>query len=140
MPDAPWVPSSTATRMLVNGKLFPYLDVEPRRYRFRVLNASNARFYDLSLRPRGRSLLTRSAPIRASLPAPVALDQRDPGARRAGRPVVDFAAAAGQKVLLKSQAFELMQFRVGAGPRRAARGAAARGAAPDGARSRPPRR
>ena len=32
----------------MNGKLFPYLEVEPRKYRFRVLNASNARFYHLS--------------------------------------------------------------------------------------------
>lgn len=27
----------------VNGKLYPYLEVEPRRYRFRVINGSNAR-------------------------------------------------------------------------------------------------
>jgi spore coat protein A len=33
----------------VNGKLWPYLDVEPRKYRFRILNASNLRAYDLSL-------------------------------------------------------------------------------------------
>ena len=35
--------------MLVNGKAFPYLNVEPRKYRFRLLNASNGRFYHLSL-------------------------------------------------------------------------------------------
>jgi spore coat protein A len=33
----------------VNGKLWPYLTVEPRKYRFRVLNASNARAYTLKL-------------------------------------------------------------------------------------------
>jgi spore coat protein A len=33
----------------VNGKLWPYLDVEPRKYRFRILNASNLRAYNLSL-------------------------------------------------------------------------------------------
>lgn len=33
----------------VNGKIWPYLDVEPRRYRFRMLNASNARSYQLKL-------------------------------------------------------------------------------------------
>ncbi len=33
----------------VNGKIWPYLDVEPRKYRFRILNASNLRAYDLSL-------------------------------------------------------------------------------------------
>ncbi|WP_235453998.1 multicopper oxidase family protein [Streptomyces olivochromogenes] len=32
---------------VVNGKAYPYLDVEPRRYRLRVLNASNERFWRL---------------------------------------------------------------------------------------------
>ena len=33
----------------MNGKAWPYLDVEPRRYRFRIVNGSNARFYQMSL-------------------------------------------------------------------------------------------
>ena len=35
--------------ILVNGTAFPTLAVEPRRYRFRVLNAQNARFANLQL-------------------------------------------------------------------------------------------
>ena len=35
--------------VLVNGKVWPHLTVEPRKYRFRILNASNARFYHLRL-------------------------------------------------------------------------------------------
>jgi spore coat protein A len=35
--------------VLVNGKVWPYLEVEPRKYRFRMLNASHARFYHLTL-------------------------------------------------------------------------------------------
>jgi spore coat protein A len=31
------------TVVTVNGKMFPYLNVEPRKYRFRILNASNSR-------------------------------------------------------------------------------------------------
>jgi FtsP/CotA-like multicopper oxidase with cupredoxin domain len=34
---------------LVNGTVYPYLEVEPRAYRFRVLNASNDRFLNLQL-------------------------------------------------------------------------------------------
>ncbi len=34
---------------LVNGVLWPLLEVEPRKYRFRMLNGANARFYDLQL-------------------------------------------------------------------------------------------
>ncbi|WP_254861887.1 multicopper oxidase family protein [Halovivax gelatinilyticus] len=35
--------------MTVNGAAWPYLEVEPRRYRLRVLNVSNARTFDLEL-------------------------------------------------------------------------------------------
>lgn len=33
----------------VNGQILPYLDVEPRKYRFRILNASASRTFNLSL-------------------------------------------------------------------------------------------
>ena len=33
---------------MVNGKVWPNLDVEPRQYRFRILNGSNTRFYNLA--------------------------------------------------------------------------------------------
>lgn len=35
--------------IVVNGKVWPYLRVEPRKYRFRILNGSNSRGYDLKL-------------------------------------------------------------------------------------------
>ncbi|KAF1084437.1 Spore coat protein A [Sporotomaculum syntrophicum] len=35
--------------IVVNGKIWPYLEVEPRKYRFRILNGSNLRAYDLKL-------------------------------------------------------------------------------------------
>src|SRR5699024_7849646 len=35
--------------IVVNGKLWPYLAVEPRKYRFRLLNGSNTRAYDFQL-------------------------------------------------------------------------------------------
>ena len=34
---------------VVNGKAWPYLEVEPRKYRFRLLNGSNSRVYNLQL-------------------------------------------------------------------------------------------
>jgi hypothetical protein len=33
----------------VNGKLWPFMTVEPRKYRVRIVNASNARSYELAL-------------------------------------------------------------------------------------------
>lgn len=41
------VPEHFGNTITVNGKTWPYLEVEPRKYRFRLLNASNARFYHL---------------------------------------------------------------------------------------------
>lgn len=42
-----WMPEFFGDTIMVNGKVWPNLDVEPRQYRFRVLNGSNARFYNL---------------------------------------------------------------------------------------------
>lgn len=44
-----WRSSFLGNTIMVNGKVWPNLDVEPRRYRFRILNGSNTRFYNLSL-------------------------------------------------------------------------------------------
>jgi spore coat protein A, manganese oxidase len=44
-PDDPSsIPEFFADTMLVNGAVYPYLEVEQRQYRFRMLNACNARF------------------------------------------------------------------------------------------------
>jgi spore coat protein A, manganese oxidase len=39
-----WNPEFFGNCMVVNGRTWPYLDVEPRRYRFRLLNACQSRF------------------------------------------------------------------------------------------------
>lgn len=44
-----WGPEFFGNVITVNGKTWPYLSVAPRKYRFRVLNGSNARFYNLWL-------------------------------------------------------------------------------------------
>jgi spore coat protein A, manganese oxidase len=41
--------------ILVNGAPWPFMEVSNTRYRFRVLNASNARRYELALSPRPRN-------------------------------------------------------------------------------------
>jgi spore coat protein A, manganese oxidase len=44
-----WIPEFIGDAIVVNGKTWPNLNVEPRQYRFRLVNGSNARFYDLTL-------------------------------------------------------------------------------------------
>ncbi|HXJ68353.1 MAG TPA: multicopper oxidase domain-containing protein [Verrucomicrobiae bacterium] len=52
-PEHPiWVPEFFGNLIIVNGKLWPYLNVEPRKYRFRLLNGANARFFSLALADR----------------------------------------------------------------------------------------
>src|SRR5882762_5821548 len=48
-----WIPECFGDVACVNGVAFPYLEVEPRRYRFRILNGSNARFYHFTLADAG---------------------------------------------------------------------------------------
>jgi len=44
-----WNPEFIGDIITVNGKTWPYLSVAPRKYRIRLLNGSNARFYELWL-------------------------------------------------------------------------------------------
>ncbi len=49
-PEHPyWVPEFVGDAITVNGKTWPYKNVERKRYRFVILNGSNARPYELSL-------------------------------------------------------------------------------------------
>ncbi|MDQ6595795.1 multicopper oxidase family protein [Bacillus salipaludis] len=49
VPNPSVVPEFFGNTILVNGKVWPFLEVEPRKYRFRILNGSNARFYRIRL-------------------------------------------------------------------------------------------
>jgi len=45
-----WIPEFIGDTIVVNGKTWPYFNVEPRQYRFRFVNGSNARFYELTIK------------------------------------------------------------------------------------------
>jgi spore coat protein A len=110
--DAPWVPEVFGDVMLVNGKAFPYLEVEPRKYRFRVLNASNGRFYRLGLSS-GKEL-QQIGTDQGLLPAPVPVTTLilAPGER--ADLVIDFREHTGEQIVLNNESIVLLQFRVGA--------------------------
>src|SRR6202161_2553738 len=107
-PARPWVPEVFGDVMLVNGKAFPFLNVEPRKYRFRVLNASNGRFLHLSL-SEGQTF-HQIGTDQGLLQAPVRLERSllAPGER--SDLVIDFSANAGQQILLQTDSFLVMQF------------------------------
>jgi spore coat protein A len=110
VPDTPvspiWNPEFFGNMMVVNGFTWPYLEVEPRRYRFRLLNGCNSRFLILQFEHPGVEVWQIGAEG-GFLPAPVRLnDYPYPGSTGGGATVllalaeradiiVDFSAAAG---------------------------------------------
>jgi spore coat protein A len=110
IPDTPvspiWNPEFFGNMMVVNGFTWPYLEVEPRRYRFRLLNGCNSRFLILQFERPGVEVWQIGAEG-GFLPAPVRLnDYPYPGSTGGGATVlmalaeradliVDFSAAAG---------------------------------------------
>jgi spore coat protein A len=110
IPGAPWVPEVFGNAVLVNGKLLPYLDVEPRKYRFRILNGSNARFYRFSLGEDQQFHMIGSD--QGLLAAPVALRRLQLAPAERADVIVDFSKHAGEQVLLTTDSLRILQFRV----------------------------
>ncbi len=107
---SPWVPEYMGNATLINGKLLPHLEVQPRKYRFRVLNASNARFYFLSLDNGAPFQQIGSDQGLLSAPVSVSRLALAPGER--ADVVIDFAEHRGERMVLKNLTSTLMQFRV----------------------------
>jgi len=115
-PQAPWITEFFGETMLVNGKVFPYLEVAPRKYRFRILNGANGRFFHLSLS--SGQPFHQIGTDAGLLPSPIELKSLLLAPAERADIIVDFSAYGGQQIVLKSDAFELMQFRVShAGPK-----------------------
>jgi FtsP/CotA-like multicopper oxidase with cupredoxin domain len=102
----------TGDKILVNGVYRPYLEVGDRKYRLRILNASNARIYNLVLSPTGS--FTQIGTESGLLPAPVARTQMRAGPAERLDVVVDFAGKLGQTLYLtdSSSGTDILQFRV----------------------------
>ncbi|PRX45392.1 FtsP/CotA-like multicopper oxidase with cupredoxin domain [Prauserella shujinwangii] len=89
--------------ILVNGAPWPTLEVAAARYRFRILNASNARRYRLTLRPRpaGGDSFAQIASDAGLLAAPVPHDRLDLAPAERFEVVVDFSRyPVGTEVVL----------------------------------------
>lgn len=72
-PEVSITPGFAGDTIMVNGKAWPYLEVEQRKYRFRILNASNERFYRLKLQS-GQQFIQIGSDG-GLLPRPVRLDE-----------------------------------------------------------------
>jgi spore coat protein A len=122
-----WVPEYFGDTIIVNGKAWPYERVQARKYRFRVYNASNDRFFGFRFSNGMRfwqigtdgGLLAHPAKIRRLI--------LGPGER--ADVVADFSGHRGERIVLRNTAAapypsgdpddpdttgRVMQFRVGA--------------------------
>lgn len=136
LPQGVWGPEFFGDLPVVNGAIYPYLEVEPCRYRLRVLNGSNSRFFNLFLnlakRPTDIPSLVPFHQIGTDggfLPKPAAINNLLLGPAERADLIVDFSGLDGKIVTLSNNAqspfpgwvmingrhaalYELMQFRV----------------------------
>lgn len=135
-PAGHWAPEFFGDQPVVNGAICPYLEVEPRHYRLRIVNNSNSRFFDLylnlSLRPTDIPRLVPFEQIGTDggfLPEASTLTKLLLGPAERADVIVDFSKLSGQTVTLYNDAhapypgwefstveppriLDLMQFRV----------------------------
>ncbi len=111
---APWIPEFFGNAHLVNGTLLPFLDVEPRMYRFRIVNVSNARFYTLSLA--NGAEFSQIATDGGLSPAAIQAKTLFLAPAERADIVVDFSRFRGEQIVLQNGVVEVMQFRVARAP------------------------
>jgi spore coat protein A len=113
-PDPSIVPQFYGDTSVVNGKAWPRLSVKPRKYRLRLLNGSNSRFYNLKLLEYEESsgntgaagpTFTLVGNDGGLLASPVEISERlELGTGKRADVIVDFADYAGQTLLLHNDA------------------------------------
>ena len=95
-----WNPEFFGNTIVVNGRTWPFLDVEQRRYRFRFLNGCDSRFLVLKLSRDGLPFWQIGADG-GFLPAPARLDQLLMGPAERADVIVDFTSVpVGTEVVL----------------------------------------
>jgi spore coat protein A len=109
-PGGVWVSEFFGDTVLLNGKILPYLEVAPQSYRFRILNASNGRFYRLSV-SNGAGML-QIGTDQGFLSCPVAVKRLTLAPGERADIVMDFSKHAGERVLLSNDNRQIMQIRV----------------------------
>ncbi|KAF3432207.1 hypothetical protein FNV43_RR26946 [Rhamnella rubrinervis] len=97
-----WQPEYFGDAIIVNGKAWPRMQVRRRKYRFRIINASNARFFNLSFTNGLR--FTHVASDSAYLKRPVITKDFLLGPSEITDVVVDFSKSKSDSVILANDA------------------------------------
>ncbi|MBW7457309.1 multicopper oxidase domain-containing protein [Paenibacillus sepulcri] len=117
LPSPSLVPPFDADTILVNGKVYPYLNVEPRKYRFRILNASNSRI--LTLKLDNNQPFFQIGTDSGLLETMIVIHEFILLSAERMDVIIDFSYCCGQSIILKNvtsnasaETTEVMQFRV----------------------------
>ena len=107
-PDNPLAPNPThlpenfGNVILVNGVAWPVLDVEPRKYRLRMLNGSDSRVYDMTL-SNGMPFVQIGSDLGLlNAPETISMLSMAPGERC--DIIIDFSRASGQTIVIGNSA------------------------------------
>ncbi|MBL0423589.1 multicopper oxidase family protein [Ramlibacter alkalitolerans] len=96
------LPENFGDTILVNGVAWPVLDVEPRKYRLRVLNGSDSRVYDMQMS--NGMPWTQIGSDLGLLNAPVAQGTLSVAPGERCDVILDFARMAGQTIIVRNNA------------------------------------
>ncbi len=97
-----WNPEFFGNTIVVNGRTWPFLEVEPRRYRFRFLNGCNSRFLILKFSDPNLTFWQIGSEG-GFLPAPVQLGQLLMGLAERADVIVDFSGLTpGTEIILQN--------------------------------------
>jgi len=104
LPENSIMPEFFGNIILVNGKSWPVLEVEPRQYRFRILNGSDSRFYNLFFS--GNINFTQIGTDNGLLPSPVNLSKLLIGTGERRDVIIDFSDPKlwGKTIVLENNA------------------------------------
>jgi len=128
-----WMPEFFGNTIMVNGKVWPNMNVDAGQYRFRLLDGSNARFYTITFWDMNTNLKLPFIQIGSDggyLKSSVTLKELTIAPGERADILVDFAGLAGHKIIMRNRArapfpkgappdpntAQIMQFTVGANP------------------------
>ncbi|MBI4290553.1 MAG: multicopper oxidase domain-containing protein [Betaproteobacteria bacterium] len=101
-PNPTHLPEMFGDVVLVNGVAWPVLEVEPRKYRFRVLNGSDSRVYDMRL-SNGMPFVQIGSDLGLlNAPETISMLSVAPGER--ADVIVDFSRMSGQTIVITNSA------------------------------------
>ena len=95
----------------VNGKVQPFLEVQPRRYRFRWLDGGPSRFYELFItdldNPNNHNMFWQVSNDGNLLPKPVQVESVRIGVAERADVVIDFRQFAGKSVYIENRLLQV---------------------------------